>query len=161
MKKVEGSVGVPLIECSNPMRDKWRVRWDVQATDGGTATYMEEEFNHRPTGEEVKSLVVSWYNDCINATILSSFKYDGSTVWLSSENQFNYKASYDLAVQTGGSSLPVTIKIGDEDKPIYKVFNDLDELTAFYTAAMAHVQKTLEDGWKRKDAFDVTPYLLE
>ena len=38
-------------------------------------------------------------------------------VWLSSENQFNYKAAYDLAVQTGGATLPVTFKFGTDEVP--------------------------------------------
>ena len=30
MKRVEGSSGVSLFECVNPVKNKWRVRWDVQ-----------------------------------------------------------------------------------------------------------------------------------
>ena len=28
-------------------------------------------------------------------------------IWLSSENQFNYKVAYDLALQTNGANLPI------------------------------------------------------
>ncbi|MDR0937997.1 MAG: hypothetical protein LBN29_01390 [Mediterranea sp.] len=161
MRRVEGSGNVALIERVNPIRDKWRVRWDVRVAEDGMASYMEEEFGHRPTVAEVRALVSGWINGNTNAAILSGFSYEGSVVWLSTENQFNYKAAYDLAVQTGGASLPVTIKIGEEDDPVYKTFDTLDALTAFYTAAMAHVRKTLEEGWKAKDGFDVTPYRLE
>jgi hypothetical protein len=38
-------------------------------------------------------------------------------VWLSTENQFNYKAAFDLATQTGGKSLPVTFKFGSTNNP--------------------------------------------
>jgi hypothetical protein len=57
-------------------------------------------------------------------------------VWLSSENQFNYKAAYDLAVQTGGATLPVTFKFGTDEVPQYREFVTLEELTDFYTKAM-------------------------
>ena len=33
-------------------------------------------------------------------------------IWLSTENQFNFKSAYDLAVQTNGATLPVTFKMG-------------------------------------------------
>ena len=51
---------------------------------------------------------MSWYNSQTDAAILSGFAYNGAHVWLSVENQYNYKAAYDLAVQTGGETLPVT-----------------------------------------------------
>lgn len=158
MKKIEGASGVRLIECVNPVKDKWRIRWDVQEKEDGTATYMEAEFLHRPTADEIRQTIIGWYNQQTDEAILSGFEYEGNLVWLSSENQFNYKAAYDLAVQTAGATLPVTFKLGDDEQPVYKVFNSLEELTAFYTAAMRHIQSTLEAGWSHKDALDLTLY---
>ena len=100
MKKVEGNIGVRLLECINPIKNKWRVRWDVQPGENGSATYMEEEFDHRPTEDEIRSTVITWHNRETDKDILSGFTYENVPVWLSSENQFNYKAAYDLAVQT-------------------------------------------------------------
>ena len=31
MKRVEGTSGIKLIECVSPARNRWRIRWDVQA----------------------------------------------------------------------------------------------------------------------------------
>lgn len=148
-----------MLECTSPKRNKWRIRWDVQDSDDGiNASYMEEEFNHKPTADEIRSIVMKWYNDRIDKEIISGFSYNGSQVWLSSENQFNYKSAYDLAVQTGGKTLPVTFKLGTDDEPVYKTFNTVDELKTFYTAAVSHIQKTLSNGWKMKDAFDLSKY---
>ena len=109
---------VKLLECVNPIKNKWRVRWDVQEHDDGTADYMEAELTHKPTDEEIKDLVRKWYNQQTDAAILSGFSYEGAPVWLSQENQYNYKAAYDLAVQTDGKTLPVTFKFGtDEGSP--------------------------------------------
>ena len=158
MKRVEGNAGVRLLECTSPARNKWRVRWDVQESENGTASYMEEEFNHKPTDDEIRSTVISWYNGQTDEAILSSFSYGDVPVWLSSENQFNYKSAYDLAVQTGGATLPVTFKFGTDTEPVYHTFDTLEELTDFYTKAMRHIQDTLADGWKKKDAFNLDLY---
>ena len=117
MRRVEGSAGVSLMECTNPAKDKWRIRWDVQEKEGSSASYMEEEFSHKPTDEEIRTLVMSWYNSQTDAAILSGFVYKDAPVWLSTENQYNYKAAYDLAVQTGGETLPVTFKFGSDEQP--------------------------------------------
>ena len=73
MRRVEGSSGVSLMECTNPVKDKWRIRWDVQEKENGSASYMEEEFGHKPTDEEIHTLVMSWYNSQTDAAILSGF----------------------------------------------------------------------------------------
>lgn len=156
--RVQGSVEVELLECTNPVKGKWRVRWDVQKHEDGSADYMEEEFGHRPEQEEIKSLVLDWYNRRIDEAILSGFTYEGNTVWLSSENQFNYKAAFDLAMQTGGKTLPVTVKMGTDEQPVYVEFRDMDRFTDFYTKAMAYIQATLAEGWKEKDAIDWSAY---
>ena len=161
MKRVEGTSGIRLIECVSPARNRWRIRWDVQEREDGSASYMEESFVVRPHMDTIKSVITDWYNEQIDREILSGFLYEGMPVWLSSENQFNYKAAYDLAVQTGGATLPVTFKYGTDEVPQYREFVTLEELTDFYTKAMKHVQDTLSDGWRKKDAFDPEKYRVE
>lgn len=161
MRRVEGSVGVRLLECTNPIKGKWRIRWDVQELENGKASYMEEEFSHKPTDEEILSTVISWFNLQTDTAIISGFTYNGIPVWLSSENQFNYKSAYDLAVQTNGDTLPIKFKFGTDKEPYYKTFETLEELTDFYIKAMRHIQMTLDDGWKKKDAFDLGLYRIE
>lgn len=158
MKRVEGNAGVSLLECTNPVKGKWRVRWDVEAREDGSASYMEEELDHRPDIEEVRSLVSDWYNAGTDGLILSGFEYEDRPVWLSSENQFNYKAAYDLAIQTGGQNLPVTFKLGTDDAPYYRTFETVSDLQDFYVKAMKHIQDALSEGWKKKDALDLALY---
>lgn len=157
MKRVEGNADVMLIECVSPAKNKWRIRWDIQEQENGSATYMEAEFKYKPSEDEIKQTVLGWFNEQTDIVILSGFEWNGMPVWLSSENQFNYKAAYDLAVQTDGATLPVTFKFGNEE-PCYHIFDTVEELTDFYTKAMLHIQHTLADGWKKKDAFNVEQY---
>lgn len=130
----------------------------MQKKDDGSADYMEHEFDHLPEPEEVKSLVIAWYNGKVDEAILSGFTYEDMPVWLSSENQFNYKSAYDLAVQTAGATLPVTFKFGTDEQPKYRKFETLTELTDFYTKAMAYIQSTLAEGWQGKDSIDWSAY---
>lgn len=72
-----------------------------------------------------------------------------------------YKAAYDLAVQTGGETLPVTFKFGSDEQPEYHTFEKLDNLKDFYIQAVRHIQNTLAEGWKRKDVFNLDLYRIE
>ena len=159
--RVQGDAGVRLLECTNPVKGKWRVRWDVQKREDGSTDYMEEEFDYRPSDEEIKETVINWYNNQTDRAILSGFSYEGNTVWLSTENQFNYKAAYDLARQSNGATLPVKFKFGSDEKPVYRVFENIEDLTDFYTKAMRYILETLDAGWKKKDAFDLEQYQIE
>ena len=160
MKRAQGNAEVRLLECVNPVRNKWRVRWDVHKCDDGSADYMEAELDHRPTEAEIIGAVKEWYNVQTEKAILSGFTYDGTPVWLSQENQYNYKAAYDLAVQTDGKTLPVTFKFGTDDEPVYRTFDSLDKLTDFYTSVVKFIQDTLADGWKKKDSIDLSKYAV-
>ena len=158
MNRVNGAQGVKLLECTNPVKGKWRVRWDVHNNEDGSADYMEAEFNGKPSEDTIKTMVSEWFNNRTNETILSGFVWNGMSVWLSNENQFNYKVAYDLAVQSDGKTLPVTFKFGTDDEPCYHTFSTIEELTDFYTKAIQHIQDTLADGWKSKDNFNLELY---
>ena len=161
----QGSSSTPKLECINKRLGKWRVRCDYVSEDKekDSVSFVEKDFSHKPTIEEVKDFVLGVENAKIDERILGGFIWKDMPVWLSSENQFNYKAAFDLAVQTNGASLPVTFKFGTTKEPIYHEFTTVVELTDFYTQAMAHVNSVLADGWAKKDALDWSEYerLLE
>lgn len=145
-----GNKDIQLLECINPKKNIWRVRWDVRDTENGVS-YMEQEFSYKPDIEEIRNIITVWYNVGIEKEIREGFIWNDISVWLSAENQFNYKVAYDLAVQSGGDTLPVTFKLGMTEEPVYHLFETLTELEDFYISAMKHIQKTLEMGWKTKD----------
>ena len=162
-----GTKDVLLFECINPYKNKWRVRWDIQehkeTGNNGFPPYSyidfeEVEFLHKPSRNEIKDIIISWFNSKIEKTIMTGFVWNGIPVWLSVENQFNYKAAYDLAVQTESQSLPVTFKLGTDVEPVYFEFKTLIDIQDFYMKAMAFKDKVLSEGWKAKDAFDFAAY---
>ena len=63
MHRVQGNKDTARIECVNPVKNKWRIRWDYQQRQDGTTDFMEAEFTHKPSVQEVRALVIQWYND--------------------------------------------------------------------------------------------------
>ena len=59
MKRVEGTSGIKLIECVSPARNRWRIRWDVQEREDGSASYMEEGFIGKPGPDTIKSVITA------------------------------------------------------------------------------------------------------
>lgn len=123
-------------------------------------TWTEAILKPQSSLEQIKSFILDAINKRTDEKIVSGFVWRDMPVWLSSENQFNYKAAYDLAVQTGGANLPTVFKFGDNDNPIYHKFETVEELSDFYIKAMAYINEQLAIGWTKKDMIDWEKYKL-
>lgn len=155
-----GSKGAALMECINPRRNRWRVRWGfVVCEDGENASWVEADFDHKPSADEIRAEVADFTNRIVDERILSGYEWNGHPVWLSQVNQLNYKATFDRAVQTLGKNLPVTFKLGTDSDPVYYEFKKLDELQGFYYGALEWIEKCIEEGWKVKDGVDLTAFV--
>lgn len=155
MERIKGTTETPIVER---IGKTYYVRWGYKTDENGEITYDQIEFPYKPTVDIIKDIILGIENSKIDKEILSGFVWNGMSVWLSSENQFNYKAAYDLASQTNGGSLPVTFKFGDTENPVYHEFKTLDDIADFYVKAMSHVNNTLKEGWESKDSIDWSLY---
>jgi hypothetical protein len=82
-------------------------------------------------------------------------------VWLSKENQNNFKAKHDAAlVYPNLVKFPMTYKISEdaEKKAIYEVFQSIEELATFYLGGINYIQTCYEAGWAEKGGIDWEPY---
>lgn len=140
----------------------------VTLPDGTTEERQEAGYDyecmmtHKPTEEEVRNLIIPFIDRRTDEKILNGFRWNGNPVYLSTENQMNYKAVYDLAVQTNGSVLPVKVKLGEESDgtAVYFTFEDIATFSDFYTKAVSHISACLNEGWAEKDAIDWERFVL-
>ncbi|MDO4929630.1 MAG: hypothetical protein Q4E59_00695 [Bacteroidales bacterium] len=153
-----GAAPEKLLTCISPVRNKWRARWNVATDEEGVTTWQEADYDHQPTLKELIATVSAWQNAQTDAAILEGMTWEGFKVWLSAANQMNYKAAYDLAVQTDGENLPVSIKVGEDDDWGYVQFDTVDELGAFWKACQKHITDCVSAGWAAKDNIDWSQY---
>lgn len=138
-------------------RNKWELVYGFGKDNPGDESgwNWRQRFSHRPSLEEIKSVIFEAINAETDRVILESFVWKDMPVWLSTENQFNYKAAYDLAVQSNGASLPVRFKFGSDAKPVYYTFESLDDFADFYTKVIEHINTALYIGWTYKDYLEL------
>ena len=153
------SKDIPKVECINHKIGKYRIRWDFQPHGDGVS-FMEEDILHKPTIQEIKSIVIGGINKQTEEAIQGGFHWRDIPIWLSIENQLNYKTTYDLAVQTNGEALPVVFKFGNEDNPQYFKFEDMETFQDFYFKVVEHINNTLTAGWSKKDSINWDDYKL-
>ena len=148
----------------------YKISWDPQnyivhmsnkdITTSSHCTYVYEIVNFKPSLDYIKNLIIDYYNKQVDEKILTGFIWRDMPVWLSSENEFNYKAAYDLAVQTNGATLPIKFKFGDTLNPIYYEFTTLEDFRDFYTSAIQYINNCLSEGWQKKDSIDWDQYII-
>lgn len=119
--------------------------------DDETGYNYRQKYPAKPTPQEVEEDIRKTINARTDEAILSGFAWRDMPVWLSQENQFNYKTAYDLAVQLDGANLPVTFKFGSDEAPVYHSFNSLADLREFYLGVTAHVTECIKAGWEEKN----------
>ena len=124
--------------------------------EDGNGYNMRKNYDHKPTKTELKEDITQLIDCTTDSNILQGFRWNEVNVYLSTENQMNYKAAYDLAVQTLGATLPVKFKLGEDESgnAVYHTFEDLAEFTDFYTKSIAYVSDCLNEGWEEKDSID-------
>lgn len=151
-----------LVQHINKNNDRWMVLWDTHIekntqTGEQDITHMTKVFNHKPSIEEIKETIFNWYNENSKEKILSGFVWKDMLVWLSYENQLNYKMAYDLVISSNGAFLP-TFKFGTTFNPIYYEFKSVEEFEDFYQKMFMHINTTLEEGWILKESIDWESY---
>jgi hypothetical protein len=116
--------------------------------------------------QTVKDAIIADINARTDEKIISGFVWtpkaggDAIPVWLSTENQFNFKSAYDLSVQKQGATLPVTFKMGEhaDGTPVYHTFETMEDADDFYLQAVGYINQCLAEGWQEKDGIDWAPY---
>lgn len=126
--------------------------------DTDFASWRMHTFVIIPSMKKLKEFILEEINKDVDKAILTGFKWKDIPIWLSAENQFNYKAAYDLAFQTNGATLPTVFKFGTTENPVYYKFDNLEELTDFYTKALTYINEQLAIGWYKKDNIDWSAY---
>lgn len=124
--------------------------------EDGQGYNWRKYYDHKPTAAELQADINALINSVTDHNILTAMVWNGKPVYLSQENQMNFKAAYDLAVQTDGAVLPVKFKLGEDKdgKPVYHTFTKVEPMADFVMKAFAHINACTNEGWIEKDSVD-------
>ena len=128
--------------------------------EDGNGYNFRKNYDHKPTKTELKEDITQLIDGITDSKILQGFRWNEVSVYLSTENQMNFKAAFDLNMQTGGLMLPVKFKLGEdtEGNAVYHTFENMDDFTNFYTSAVSYINQCLNEGWAEKDSLDMSSY---
>lgn len=147
-------------------RSRLIVSYNLQPLEDGIhATWCEIYFYKKPhpyvSDEEIKTAILDDIDNEVKRLIIETMTWEDKQVWLSIENQQNYKTALDVAKETEGGNLPIKFKLGDEDEPYYATFSTIEALKNFWLACCNHVRTCLVAGWNLKDSINWEDYKMD
>ena len=125
--------------------------------------YFYKKQQPSPTKEDILQAIIADIDACTDEKILNGYQWTvlhgdhaGQTVsvWLSAENQNNFKAKHDAALAYPQQvPFPMRYKIGQDEQKhaIYEEFQNIGELAAFYLGGVAYIERCVDEGWQIKD----------
>lgn len=135
--------------------------------EAAPATWHEVYFYHKRDGKpslaSIKKAIEADINRRTTERIVGTLTWNQKPVWLSAENQQDWKAAFDRALQTDGANLPLRFKIGEDQdgQPVYHTFTSLNAFTDFWDTCQRHIYQCKQDGWQMKDSMDWSPYATD
>lgn len=135
------------LECIDPNRDVWVLRWDIS-----NGSYEEKKLYHKPSLDEIKDIVIKWHNNKIKDKIINGFEWNGIHVYINEETQMN------VALFSESSVTPMVLKLGTDENPIYHTFDKLGDLRDLRDSMANHIKDCLSEGWNRKKNIDWSIY---
>ena len=133
------------------------IAWDFKPIVGEDnketifAEWVETILQKDASFEEIKDIILNYYNSIIKKEIISGFVWKGHKVWLSEENQINYKSLYDLLKDEGKEKINIVLKFGDDINIEYYKMTSLKEFKTFYIDYLSYIKETIKNGWEIKD----------
>lgn len=154
LKKVENKKMGGLL-LADPYKDIWVC--EISCSNNDTHYLFNKEYKGKPTLETVSNDVLKELNNECEKEIREGFKYNEYSVWLSLENQQNYKMLFDYLMK--GGTEQTKVKLYDTNgNGVYKEFEDIDEYKPFYFLIIEHINKILYKYWTIKDNIEWSEY---
>lgn len=153
------------------------VGYDYKEIDETHAEWYEIYFYKvnvsKLTLQQIKDAIDKDIDEQTDEKILNSYQWEVLNgedeglvvnVWLSKENQSNFKAKHDVAKEYPNLvTWPMKYKVSEieEDgkkRPVYEYFQNIEELVQFYIGGLNYIEECYNAGWVRKDSIDLDPY---
>lgn len=149
---------IPIKKVNN----KYVVSWGLNQIDQSNDLWQWYYFvvNHKPSINEIKTNIETFINEQTKNIIFNHFKWNDMKIYLSLENQIDYKLLFDATMIQDGKNLPEVLKFKINDENVYYEITSIDEFKDFILSINEHIRKSLKYGNDLKDSIEYYDYKI-
>ena len=144
------------IECINPRRDRWAVRWNHPRDEERGWLAVEMITDVRPTVDEIRDAVAEYFDAQTQDRIVNTFLWNGRKVRLTDTAQRNFLFAVYSLDKTGEIDRAPFIGLLEADTDAAAA----DELGDMVAAMWTHIKECRAAGIEAKNAVDYSQYEL-
>ncbi len=144
------------IECINPRRDRWAVRWNHHRDEERGWLAVEMITDGRPTIDEIRDAVAEYFDAQTQNRIANTFFWNGRKVRLTDAAQRNFLFAVYSLDKTGEIDRAPFIGLLEADTDAAAA----DELGDMVAAMWTHIKECRAAGIEAKNAVDYSQYEL-
>lgn len=144
------------IECVNPRRDRWAVRWNHRYDEERGWLAVEMIADGRPTIDEIREAITEYYDTQTQSRIVNTFFWKGRKVRLTDTAQRNFLFAVYSLDRTGEIDRAPFIGLLEADTDAAAA----DELGDMVAAMWTHIKECRAAGIEAKNAVDYSAYEL-
>lgn len=146
-----------MLECVNPYRDEWIVRYDVQPLlEGDGYEWKEVWVSPRPTIEEIHTFLIQKSKEEEQSVMNAGFVWEGMRIKMDDENQANFKQQFDLQL---ADIFPIDAKyfFGEQSEIVY-AFESKEKLQEWILAMAMFKAQTKETYIVKRNSINLEDY---
>lgn len=155
IQKISCSEALMPVECINPRRCRYAVRWNHHKEEEGWFAF-ETVFDHAPTVDEIRAVINGHIDELTQKEIINGFSWNGRPVRLTDTAQRNFLFAVYSLNHTGEIDRAPFVGLLEADTDAAAA----DELGDMVAAMWEHIKKHRAEGQSLKDAVDYSVYEL-
>lgn len=144
----------------NEKTKKYIVSWGLKNIGGDNYQWDYYLFNYKPSINDIKNIINNSINEKTKQYITNKFEWNGMSIYLSLENQIDYKLLLDTTLLLDGANLPEKVKFKVNGENFYYSFETIDDMKDFIIAMNNHIRKHINNGNNSKDEINYDDYII-
>lgn len=139
---------------------RWLLFFGLYEDEEGKTYEYRETFDHRPSLDEIKSVINAQISSDADERKRSGFVWKGLPVRYDEEAERNITGLSVKIPRLGTAMFPLTLKLGDcpDGSPAFHKFADAEEFESFTDALLAFAQDCYAKSWQEKSEIDWTKF---
>ena len=142
------------------INNKYVISWGLEKVNDDSYKWKYFVSNNKISKNEIKDIINAYVNSEVKKSIENKFEWNSMHIYLSLENQIDYKLLFDVTMLQNGKNLPETIKFKVNGENIFYEIESIEEFKDFIIKMNNHIRTCIKIGNNIKESINYVDYQI-